>query len=299
MKFVSELSKDTLICSELQVKDYKELLKCTYGDDTNQLIFIETLSEIFSKVANKPTEHFKKLNVIDLFCLLLDVRINSLGDICKVVITKDDKKMNLELRLDFIRDDLKNLFNVLSTTIEQSNVKVEFECPSVERLLQKANEEYLYFIKGSYIKKDNFAKFVEIATNDHAQMFFEKLSPKVSLQIIEQFESFVKSATGINFLSRYGIEDQTLNFLPSLSSLIWFTKLIFNESLESFYDNLFYLSHHGHMNAEYIENSAVGEYNYFVTCLKNVLSPKESSPEQTEEDFSPDEEDPGLTEEPL
>jgi hypothetical protein len=299
MKFVSNLSKDTLICSELQVKDYKELLKCTYGDDVNHLIFIETISEVFSKVANKPTDFFKKANVIDLFCLLLDVRINSLGDICKVVITKDEKKMNLELRLDFIRDDLKNLFNVLSTTIEQNNIKVVFECPSVERLLQNASEEYLYFIKGSYINKDNSTKFIEITTNDHAQMFFEKLSPKVSLQIIEQFESFVKSAAGINFLSRYGIEDQTLNFLPSLSSLIWFTKLIFNESLESFYDNLFYLSHHGHMNAEYIENSAVGEYNYFVTCLKNTLSPKEASQEQTEEDFLPDEEDPGLTEEPL
>ena len=110
MKFVSNLSKETLICSELQVKDYKELLKASYGEDINKLIFVETLCEIFAKTTNKPTEYFKKLNIIDLFCLLLDVRINSQGDICKVVITRDEKKMNLELRLDLIKGDLELIF---------------------------------------------------------------------------------------------------------------------------------------------------------------------------------------------
>ena len=99
MNFLSKLSKETLICSELRVKEYKNLLKCTYGDNPEQIIFIETLCEVLSVVANKPVEYFKKLNIVDLFCLVLDLRVNSLGNVCKVVITKDEKKMNLELFL--------------------------------------------------------------------------------------------------------------------------------------------------------------------------------------------------------
>lgn len=285
MKFLSKLSKETLVCSELKVKDYKELLKCSYGDNPDPLIFIETVCDILSVTTNKPSEYFKKLNVIDFFGLLLDVRINSQGTICKVVLTKEEKKANLSLRVDYIKEDLATLFQSLTTVIEHNGIEILLECPSVERLLQPAEEEYLYFIKGSYIKKEDEKKFVGITTNEQAGLLFEKLPPKVSLQIIKAFEKFIETVTKVNFLSRYGIKDQTLVFIPSLDSLIWFIKLLFSESLNVFYDNLFYLAHLGYMEASYIENSFVGEYNYFVGCLrKSLAAAKPSSDQITAED---------------
>ena len=295
MKFLSELSTDSFICSELQVKYYKELLKCSFGDEPNERIFIDTICEICSKVTNKDSEYFKQLNVIDLFCLLLDIRINSQGDVCKVVVTKDEKQMNLELRLDYIKEELKAIHKLFSNlTIKSNDLEVMFECPSSERLLQKADEEYFYFIKNIY--STSSGKHININTNNEAKLLCEKLPAKISLQIMQKFEELVKCITSINFLSRYGITEQNLIFFPTLSSLIWFVKLIFGESLETFYDNLFYLSHLGHMSTEYIESSVVGEYNYFVSCLQRTLAAKNGPQEPTEQFIS--DEEAGFIDEP-
>lgn len=280
MKFVSKLSTEIVLCDELKVKLYKELLKCSYGDEPNKMVFIETLYEILSSATNKPLEYFKKLNIIDLFCLLLDTRINSQGDICKVVITKNDKQMNLELNLSHIRNEIADVVTKLSdANIVQNDMEVVFECPSLERSCQEAEEEYLYFIKGIRVNVNGEIKFASIISNEQAKLLFEKVSPKVSLQIIERFRKSIDVISNANFLSRYGLTEQKLVFFPSIDSFIWFTKLIFNESLETFYDNLFYLSHLGHMSTEYIENANVGEYNYFVSCLQRTLAAKTPSPE--------------------
>ena len=274
MKFVSELSSEALICAELKVKDYKELIKCLYEDKPNKIIFIETICEIFSKITNRTLDYFKNLNIVDLFYLLLDVRVNSQGEVCKTIITKENKKMNLDLRLDYIRDDIK--LNFGSTLIvKQNNIQIVLDYPSVQRLLQEKTEDYLYFIKGVFT--DSFSKkFIEIKNNKEANLLFEKIPPKLSLEIINNINLLIERTNNTNFLLRYGIKDQKLTFAPSLDSLIWFAKLIFSEDLETFYNNIFHLSHLGHMSSEYIENSAVGEYIYFVNCLKNTLTTNET-----------------------
>jgi hypothetical protein len=302
VKFLSKLSKGTLVCSELQLKFYKDLLKCTYGDTPDSLIFIETICDVFSSIANKPSEFFKKLSIIDFFCLLLDMRINSQGDACSVIITKDNKKMNLELRLDYIRDDLKAGVGLLASSIEQDNITIIIDYPSVDRMLEPASAEYLRYIKGVYVLKSSLLNeetkcFVEISTNEHAEMFFDKLSPKTSLRIIEQFDKIFKFTTDINFLARYGIKDQHLTFFPTLESLLWFAKLMFNEPLDVLYNNIFYLAQMGNMSADYIENAIVGEYNFFVGCLKQKIAADNPAPENNSYNISP--EDVGLTDDLL
>lgn len=289
------MSKETLVCTELLVKDYKEILKCSFGEDPNKKIFVETICEIVAKVVNKPTQYIRSLNVIDLFCLLLDIRFNSLGP-CNVVLTQNDQKFNIELNLGHIKDETSQLFDLLSTTIEHNRIQVVFECPSVERLLQPTKEDYLPYIKGSYILKDDGKKFIEITTNEQAELLFDRIPPKISIEIIQKFSNLVEQITGMNFLSRYGFKDQKLAFVPSLESLIWFTKLMFNEDLNSFYENIFYLGYTGKMGAEYVENCVVGEYNYYITLLRQVVASKnnQSSSSEGEEQGDPTEEDPGL-----
>lgn len=296
MKYISQLSKDTLLCSELLVKDYKEILKCTYGEEPNKKIFVETICEILAKIVQKPISFIKSLNVIDLFCLILDVRFNSLGP-CNVVLTQNEQKFNLELNLGYIKEETEQLFNNLSTTIEHNGIEIVFECPSVERLLQNTKDDYLSYIKGSYITRNGEKRFIGITTNEQAELLFDKIPPKISLELIQKFNNFVEQITGMNFLSRYGFKDQKLVFIPSLDSLIWFNKLMFNEDLNSLYENIFYLSYSGKMNAEFIENSAVGEYNYYVALLRQALAEKNSKNAPSEEDPNMMEQDPGLFEE--
>ncbi len=284
MKFVSKLTNESVVCSELKVKDYKEILKCTLGDEPDQNIFIETICEVLEHTTNKHADFFKRLSVVDLFVLLLDIRINSQGDVCKVVVTKDGKQMTLELRLDYIRDEVLELSKQFSDgTIKQNSLEVGFECPSLSRLMEETDEEYLYFIKNFKSKK-----LVEIRSNEQARLLFDKLPVKVSMEIIKKFEELVKSFSQHNFLSRYKITEQQLTFLPSFSSLLWFVKLLFNEPLDVFYDNLFYLSHLGHLNAQYVDQCSVGEYMLFVSQLKRTLS---KSQPPSEDQTIPDDED--------
>lgn len=71
-------------------------------------------------------------------------------------------------------------------------------------------------------------------------------------------------------------EELYLPFRLSLSSCIWFIKLIFGEPLEDLFSNIFYLSHHSNMSSSYLETCSVGEYKYFVNLLKKTLSPSEN-----------------------
>ena len=296
MNFLAQLSKDTLICSELQVKDYKQILKCTFGDTPDKTIFIETVCRIFSKLTDRPLDYIKQLNIIDFFCLLLDIRANSLGN-CSLVLTQNEQKFNLELDLIKVKQETSSLFEQLATTIKHSNLEVSFECPSIERLMQNTKEDYLSYIKGSCITKKRKKCFATITTNEQAEMFFDALPPKISLEIIDNFNKFVEKITKMNYLSRYGFYEQQLIFLPSIDSLLWFAKLLFNEPLSSLYDNLFYLSYSGKMNAEYVEGLSVGEYNYFVGLLRQVLANKNSPGENNQDQNF--QEDPGLFEEEM
>lgn len=293
MKYVSHLSKESLFCTELLVRDYKELLKCSYGEEPNKKIFVETVCEVLAKIIQKPISYIKSLNIVDLFCLLLDIRFNSLGP-CNVVLTENDQKFNIELNLGYIKEETEQLFSKLSTTIEHNGIELVFECPSMERLLQNVKDDYLCYIKGSYIIKNGNKRFIEIHTNEQAELLFDKIPPKISIAIIQKFNEFVEQITGINFLSRYGFKEQRLVFVPSLDSLIWFTKLLFNEDLSSVYDNIFYLSYTGKMGADYVENCAVGEYNYYIGLLRQVVASKNSSSGSTEEEGEMSAEDPGL-----
>ena len=70
MKFVVETTTAKILCSELTIEHYKELLKCSFGDEPDIYTFCETICEVFANLTNKPIEYFYNLNLLDLmlFC---------------------------------------------------------------------------------------------------------------------------------------------------------------------------------------------------------------------------------------
>lgn len=285
MHFFVNLNDQKLLCSELIVKDYKNLLKTIYGDEADNDLFVENLTLLFAKLTNKPQQYFKEeLSIFDLFLLLIQIRINSLGDTIQLNVTKDEKQMNLELRLDWVMEDIKTILNqVFDEIIAQDKMKLTMGIPSVERLNENTEEQYL-----SYMQSIIIDKRIIINNDSEAKQLFNKLSPKNAKKVIESFNKFVEKIIKLNFLARYGIEDQTLTLLPSKESLLFFTKLIFNEDLSCFYDNMFYLSHLGHLSLEYIEQCSAGEYTYFVRKLEQTLSQKTSNSSQDEFELDED-----------
>lgn len=272
MKFVSKLSKCSLICNELQVKDYKELIKCAMGDEPDATIFIETISSILSNVTGKSADYIKSLSIIDVLYLLIDVRYNSLG-MCNLVITQGDKKFNLELNLELSKNEISALFESSEEKICYNNIETTLTIPSLFRLQDLYAEEYIPYISGCAVQDVNS---FEITTNKQAKEVFDLLPPKLSLEIITKFNTLIQKICAIDLLKRYNIPNQQLIVLPTIEFLMWFSKLLFGEDLGLFYDNLFSLSYSGKMNAEYIEKLPVGEYNYFLGLLRQTMAPKDS-----------------------
>lgn len=293
MKLESRLISDTLMFEELKLKHYKDLLKCLYGDTPDKKTFVTTIIEISSAITNKPVDFFKQLNIVEFAMFLLDLRMSVLGPSGGIVVTRNDKQMNLEIDLTNFKQDLKEAYNtVLKTTIAyEDKIFVDLECPSFERLLdEEEKDEYIKYIKKIVIKTKSEQIEILVKTNKQARELFYQLMPKLSLQVINFCENVVKTGTKANLLARYKLLDnQQILFLPSLDILIWILKLFFNESLSVIYENLFYLSYSGKLDLSYVENCTVGEYTFFVNTLRNVLSKQSSTSNQQ---FSETPEDP-------
>jgi hypothetical protein len=278
MQFVAKLYNDNLLLSELLVKDYKTLLKTSYGDEPDTQLFINSLAEIFSHISNKPKEFFLNLDVVSTFLLLISLRINTFGDTCQVLISQKDKpKTTLTLNLEDIKDKLL-LFENESKTLSLFNNKIVITLgpPSILTLI-KNEFNFLHYVTQITILNDN-GKSIKLTSKDKEfENIFNHLPAQSSFLISQHFNQYINSLQKINFLEKYNIENTKLNFIPTIESLIWFTKLFFNESLETYYDNMFYLSYFSHIDLQYIENCAVGEYLWFVRKLEEVLSQKASS----------------------
>lgn len=282
MNFFAELTKEKISCAELKVQDYKEILKCSYGDEPNKEIFIETLTSIFAKLSNKPQEYFKQnLSIFDLFLMLLDVRIHSLGDAINIVVTKDNNQAKFELNLKDFKKFLLDFFNKhKQLALQDNHIRIVFNFPLVERLLEPLEEEYLYFLDEVFFHNKTF----KIQTNKQAQELFDKLPPKLASKFIDNFKEFIVDCQKNNFLENFQVQ-QTLTFIPTIESLIWYTKLFFNETLETFYDNMFYLSYLGHLELSYINSLGPGEYSYMVRKLEQTLNQKNRQNEPPSNDY--------------
>lgn len=277
MKFISDLSGLKLICSELTVADYKQILKCSFGDEPDLQLFSETICDVVGKLTNKPIEFIKSLPISDVLCILIDLRLRSMGDIVTVSLTKDNNQTSLDLNLVAIRDDIKAFYKPFcSSKINQKDLEIVLSVPSIEMLSTKTNEEYLYFIKSVALKKTTF----EIVDTEEASALFEKISAKIASQIISHCGQFIKSVKELNLLSRYEGVEQKLGFVPTLENLLWFVKLLFNEPLDVFYDNIFYLSKHVNMTPSYIESCTPGEYIYFTKKLEASIAAQNQGREQ-------------------
>ena len=280
MKFISDLSSHKLVCSELTVADYKQILKCSFGDEPDPELFSETICDVIGKLTNKSSEFVKSLPMSDVLCILIDLRLKSMGDVVTVSVKSEEKQMSLDLNLSTIKEDIKQFYKPFCCSkITQKDLEIVLSVPSIEMLSTKTDDEYLYFIKSVLLKKSTF----EISNIEEASALFEKISAKVASQIISHCRQFIESVKELNLLARYEGIEQKLGFVPTIENLLWFVKLLFNEPLDAFYDNIFYLAKHVNMSAEYIESCTPGEYIYFTKKLEaSIAAQNQGNQQQTD-----------------
>jgi hypothetical protein len=211
-----------------------------------------------------------------------------MGDVVTVSLNNDKMQRSIDLNLTLLKEDVQQFYAQFSNTkIKQADVDIFMSIPSIEMLSTKTSEEYLYFIKSVKLKnKDLF----EITNVEMASSLFETIPAKTASKIINYCQEFIKDIQSLNLLSRYKGIDQTFGFIPTIENLLWFVKLMFNESLSSFYDNIFYLAKHVNMSPSYIESCTPGEYIYFTKKLEEFIAAQnQGNQQQPDYDHSSDE----------
>ena len=292
MKFVVETCSAKIPCSELTIKHYKEILKCCFGDEPDYYILCETLCSVFSELTNLPISHFYDISLLDLLLFCIQLKVNSQGEILDLIVTKDDKQMNLELNLIYVWKRLKDVFGKYNAKQFQiKDLTIDFEIPSIKRFLNKdteTKEDFLLFIK-TFRKGD---KCYCLQNDIEAKQLFDELPPAMSLEIIDMFSCLLRASDETNFFDKYKIKDQKLSYSPTLDFFIKFMKLLFHEPLDVFYDNLFCLAHYGKIDLNYVSTLTPGEYIYILKRLEQTLS-SNSKTNKTDVIGSPEEIDDG------
>lgn len=281
MHLVYKTYQHNLKCPELQVVQYKDLLKSLLGDDINLNDFLDYFINLFCNLSNKPKQFFDELTLLDLFLLLLQLRIHTLGHTSHLILKpKEDqaKDINLHLNLQRIVDDLLNDVQPCYLKLNDIELIIWFPC-----LKFSADPNNIpCHIKACNINNQN----ILINNEEIALEIYKRLPAKLAIEVQNAIIKLYESLFSKNFLSYYeGCEDHSLSFDMQSQTLLWYCKLLFNEPLDVFLDNMFYLTYYGHFNTDYLEKScAPGEYIYFTKKLQQELSSKakDSSPQSSE-----------------
>lgn len=261
--------------NELSLRDYKAILKTSYGEEVMSNNFIESMLLVLVNNSQESKDFFLNLNLCDLINVLIELRANSMGNIASVVVPKDQTQTRIDIRLDWIQEDIKkSIVFCEEQYVELDEIKIYFGIPSLIKLISTLSEEeqFLCFLHKVQIKgSDN--KVFYIKTLEDARKLLNMISAKNGKLIIDKFQDIVLYFQKQNFLTRYKIETQEqLKFVPSISSLLWYTKLMFNEPLDSLYHNIFMLAKYGNIDPNYLEKCTPGEYIYFVKKLEESLA---------------------------
>lgn len=265
---------------ELLLREYKEVLKTFYGEEPDFSNAVLNVSKLLSQLLNKDELFFlKQISVVELFLIMLQVRNYSLGNILNINLTHNNNKIAAKLDLNKIFNRLNSLVFQNENIILQINkkIKVQIGFPTADKLLALSFDDTVLYIK-SIIVNERSNKSQTFTENSDIETIINNLPVKQTFPIVERINQLIKDVNRLNLLDFTKLKDQILVFSPTIESFIWFTKLIFNESLDVFYSNCFHLSYTGKMNLDYIENSCTpGEYFYFVQKLQATLKEQQNN----------------------
>lgn len=283
MFFKCELFQETLDLKEVSVSVYKEFLKgFAMGEEVEQNEFIHSFFYFLSSLTNKPIEWVKNLNYLDLFCLLLEARSITNGNVLHIVLKKE-ADYNIYLDLKLVKAALLYLNDVLFRNkieiIEDCFVK--FNIPNFNKL-RETNWDLSspYIFVEELIYKEDIIKFNSVA---EAKSIIEELDLSLYLKLIDFRVNAIRELKEINLLESTGMEDYLGLFPLTLENLIWFCKLLFNEEFEVFLKNFFYLVQQGNFNPQYLSDISVGEFRFFLKCLTEQMKEQSSGSSSIED----------------
>ena len=253
-----------IIHGELNVKDYKVILKCLLGDTLDIPALYLNLNSILLKITNLKEDELYNLNIIEYLLLLLSIRSNSIGGIIFATYN-GEKKINLQIPLNEIIEELTYFLETHQLlAINIKNVSTTISVPKINEFISKGD---LSFVNN-------------ITVNNSTTIDIEQLPVCVYKQINDKINFLKKDINNLHFYKPV-VEDYIIKFSSNLNEYGSLIKILFNENLLSVYDNIFYLSKVSNFSAEYLENCTYGEFKLFVKKTENLYKNTTSTPTQS------------------
>lgn len=276
---------NTLYVKELKVKHFKILLKCLIDDNNVDDIYYNLIN-IIEDLTPLQREDIKRLSIIDVLLLIIQLRGISMGGSVQLeLLNKKNSIINLNIYriIEILNEDIT--FNFTQTL---DSVQITYTLPTMEDFLylKSTSSDFLGIKK--YIKEINVDSVcIDVRDLDDKTFlqFFQNLPANYGSSVFKQVTQLIKQLNSINLFKNFPGEDLTLNLTPS--NFIFILQILFSNNLMPLYENMFALAKFANIPPEYIEECTPGEYTIFVKTLEHVLKEQNASQKQPSTDHLP------------
>jgi hypothetical protein len=282
-----ELLQKNVDYTEINLKQYRSLLKCFLGDDIFPELIFKNTNNLLLSVTN--IKDLNKLNFIDYILLLLQIRSISIGDIVFLNLLENDKQYKVELSLSEVFTTILDSIPAQlqeSITIEDWTIKLKI--PTIEELLTTDLQTSSIDIFIETIHTKNLNINLSDLSSEKKSQIIKHIPIKIVLVLNKIIQNILKEFEQINLLEPITIRFEsvkTLPLIPNLEILAFIIKLIYNTNLESLYESIFVLSKAANISPSYLDNCSPGEFYLYVKKLEeyNAARSKNNNTEGSNE----------------
>jgi hypothetical protein len=290
----AELLYSTVQIKELTFRQYRNLLKCFLGDDIDPKIVFLNINKILEQTTNLSRDEINLLTFIDYILLLLYIRSYSIGDDLFLITDNNERQIRIELSLFNIITDIKKTFNLKTTLNITKNVQFELKYPTITELFLLEENKNFYlansFIKSINVNENNL--YFDKLSFKERQKIIQTLPAKLLLTLNKEIESHLVTVNSFNFFNTVNTNlfYRHLPLIPDTKIISFIIKLLFDNSLENIYDNIFALTKVCNFTGEYLDNCTPGEFFLYTKKLEELFMRQNKKTNLPDADISDDSE---------
>lgn len=234
---------------ELNLEQYKNLQKICIEDDV--LIFRDYTKLMIEELIIGDF-NFSEFNIVDIFILLLSIRIYSISDEKGFRSRKDGKDILFKVKLDEIIDKILEIVD--DTSVRREVIIDNFVADTVIIDILKGDNSVLAFKKEGKViyepKDDDISDFLPICVKNKIDESIGDIKKKYNIELFELVDK--------------NDRNMKINFELSESFIYNFLKVIYKDDLKSLYSNLYGMKKAVGIGFEEHKNITLNEFTMYI-----------------------------------
>jgi hypothetical protein len=280
----ADLLQSSLDFKELDLKQYRQLLKCFLGDEVYTDLIFNNTDNIIKELTSLSYKQINNLNFLDYCLLLFTIRQVSIGDTVSLYAEDiEQKQLKIDLRISKVIEqiiDKKIVDLLIPETIDQCYL--EYRLPSIREILILEKEKDIYSFYTFFLKSIKFSKStinLEDYTFKEREEIIQKIPVKVMTGLTKRTHAIVEYCNKINLLQSLNNKtfDKKLHLTLNSQIIAFVIKLIYNTSLESIYELMFALSKAANFSCSFLDDCSPGEFYFFTKKLEEISARQQES----------------------